>query len=249
MYKNIRIVLVETSHPGNIGAAARAMKNMHLQNLVLVKPQEYPSGKARARAAGAVDVLESARVVDNLDEALADCSLVLGASARERKLGIKLVDPRQAAEQIMTHGEDEKIAILFGREKCGLSNEELERCHYHIYIPSNEEYSSLNIAASVQVICYELNMAFRGNQSAPLNTKPKVDEAERPASVENMERMYQHMESVLIKLGMIYQDNPMLLMRRIRNLYTRAGMDQREVKMQRGIMTAIEKLYKQKAGE
>ena len=248
MYKNIRIVLVETSHPGNIGAAARAMKNMQLEDLVLVKPQEYPSGKARARAAGAVDVLESARVVSSLDEALSDCSLVFGASARERRLGISLVDPRQAAEQIMGHGQNEKIAILFGREKCGLSNEELERCHSHIYIPSNEEYSSLNIAAAVQVICYELHMALRGDQSAPLNTKTRVDEAERPASVENMERMYQHMESVLIKLGMIYPDNPMLLMRRIRNLYNRAGMDQREVKMQRGILTAIEKLYKQKTG-
>lgn len=248
MYNNIRIVLVETSHPGNIGAAARAMKNMHLQDLVLVNPQEYPSGKARARAAGAVDVLESARVVTSLDEALSDCSLVFGASARERRLGISLVDPRQAAGQIMDHGQDEKVAILFGREKCGLSNEELERCHYHIYIPSNEQYPSLNMAASVQVICYELHMALRGNQPAPLNTKTRVDDAERPASVENMERMYQHMESVLIKLGMIYPDNPMLLMRRMRNLYNRAGMDQREVKMQRGILTAIEKLYKQKTG-
>lgn len=245
MYKNIRIVLIETSHPGNIGAAARAMKNMHLQDLVLVNPQEYPSGKARARAAGAVDVLESAHVVTNLDQALADCSLVFGASARERRLGISLVDPRQAAAQIVSHGHDEKVAILFGREKCGLSNEELERCHYHIHIPSNEEYSSLNIAASVQVISYELHMALRGDQPARTSNKV-IDAAERPATVENMERMYQHMELVLIKLGMIYPDNPMLLMRRIRNLYNRAAMDQREVKMQRGILTAIDKLHKQK---
>ncbi len=246
MYKNIRIVMVETSHPGNIGAAARAMKNMCLGDMVLVNPQDFPSGKARARAASALDVLDSARVVTDLDQALEDCSLVFGASARERRLGSSLIDPRQAAERVVAHGMDEKVAILFGREKSGLTNEELERCHYHIFIPSNREYSSLNVAASVQVICYELHMALRNLQPPEPGKKVKIDEAERPASMENMERMYAHMESVLTKLGMIYPDNPMLLMRRIRNLYNRAAMDNREVKMQRGIMTAIERLYKQK---
>ena len=159
--EKIRVVLVNTSHPGNIGGAARAMKNMGLSRLVLVDPQDFPSSEAVARASGAVDILDGAHIVGTLEEALVGCSLVLGTSARDRHIPWPLLDPRECAtaslQQVEQGGE---VALVFGREYAGLTNEELQRCHYHVHIPSDPEFSSLNLGAAVQVLTYEVRMAW-----------------------------------------------------------------------------------------
>ena len=153
MLDNIRVVLVNTSHPGNIGGAARAMKNMGLSRLVLVEPRDFPSPEAEARASGASDVLESAQVVATLEEALVGCTVVLGTSARDRSLPWPLVDPRECGEKVIAEaGQGKEIALVFGREHAGLTNDELQRCHFHVHIPSSPDFSSLNLAAAVQVL-------------------------------------------------------------------------------------------------
>ena len=158
LQRDIRIVLVNPSHPGNVGAAARAMKNMNITQLVLVEPQEFPDPRAIWRAAGAKDLVESARVVDTLDEALEGCHLVIGTSARERRIPWPLVDPKACSDRVYSEPDDSKIAIMFGREDSGLSNDELQRCHLHVNVPTGEAYRSLNLAMAVQIICYELRM-------------------------------------------------------------------------------------------
>ncbi len=159
MHIPVRIVLVETSHPGNIGAAARAMKTMGLDELVLVAPRDFPSADATARASGADDVLARARVVDSLSNAIADCGFVAGASARLRKLSGPVVDPRESAAALRKHAGETTVAMVFGPEHSGLTNEDLGRCNQVVHIPANPAYSSLNVAMAVQVICYELRMA------------------------------------------------------------------------------------------
>ena len=159
MQISVRIVLVETSHPGNIGAAARAMKTMGLDELVLVAPRDFPSADATARASGADDVLARARVVDSLGDAIADCGFVAGASARLRKLSWPVVDPRAGAASLQKHAGETKVAMVFGPEHSGLTNEDLGRCNQVVHIPANPAYSSLNVAMAVQVLCYELRMA------------------------------------------------------------------------------------------
>ena len=206
--RSTRIVLVNTSHPGNIGAAARAMKNMGLSELCLVDPKEFPSAEATARASGADDLLAAAGVVGRLDEALSGASLVVGASARSRTLPLPMLDPRECAELIMQQPADERSAVVFGRERTGLSNEELDRCHYLVQIPTNPDYPSLNVAAAVQVIAYELRMAgdispARGGKSC------------RFATADEMELFYRHLEDTLVAIDFLDPDNPRQLMRRI----------------------------------
>ena len=158
MLSNIRIVLVHTSHPGNIGATARAMKNMRLEQLVLVQPAQFPSAEATARASGADDLLARARCCATLDEAVADCALVIGASARLRSVRWQEFDPRACAQEVLQASAHAPVALVFGREQSGLTNEELERCHALVHIPSNPEYASLNLAQAVQVLAYEVHM-------------------------------------------------------------------------------------------
>jgi len=168
LLQNIRVVLVNTSHPGNIGGAARAMKNMGIADLVLVDPLEFPSPKADARASGATDVLGAACVVATLEEALVGCSLVLGTSARDRRIPWPLLDPRESATTSLEQAaKGAKVALVFGREYAGLTNEELQRCHYHVHIPSDPEFGSLNLAAAVQVLTYEVRMAWLAQQGQP----------------------------------------------------------------------------------
>ncbi|MFO8142096.1 MAG: TrmJ/YjtD family RNA methyltransferase, partial [Marinobacter sp.] len=198
----IRIVLVETSHSGNIGAVARAMKNMGLGNLWLVNPASFPDETSYARAAGASDVLDRAQVVNSLDEALADCILVMGTSARGRKVPWPVVAPPQAAVTASEASQQGPVAMVFGRENHGLSNEELQRCHYHIHIPSNPDYSSLNLSMAVQVISYELRMHFlrgleEGEPSSYLESM--VAPGDRgwdvpPAAVHDVEGFFGHLE-------------------------------------------------------
>lgn len=230
----LRIVLVETSHPGNIGAAARAMKTMGLTQLVLVNPAEFPHADAAARASGAVDILERARVVKTLDEALAGCALVAGTSARRRGLGPPELLPRDCAARLTAEAAaGREAALLFGRERTGLTNEELDRCHILVNIPANPEYASLNLAAAVQVLAYECRLAHAAAPAA----------AERdgtPATAEEMERLYEHLESAALASGFLDPENPKHLMRRLRRLFNRAQPDQNEVHILRGLLSALQ---------
>jgi TrmH family RNA methyltransferase len=238
--EKIKIVLVETSHPGNIGAAARAMKTMGLHRLSLVSPKEYPSAEATSRASGADDVLMSAEVHDSLDAAIADCQLVMGTSARLRTLKWPQLDPRQTAERVFDEAGSGSIAIVFGRERTGLTNEELALCHYLVNVPTNPEYSSLNVASAVQILCYELMM--RAQDGLP---RASEELGEQPVEQIEMQRLYGHFEEALIELDFLDPDNPKHLMRRIRRLFNRVRMTQNEVNILRGILTAAQRCRRQ----
>jgi tRNA (cytidine32/uridine32-2'-O)-methyltransferase len=241
----IRVVLVNTSHPGNIGGAARAMKNMGLSRLVLVQPEEFPSGEANARASGATDILEAALVVDSLEEALAGCSLVLGTSARERRIPWPLLDPRECAQKCLEHVEPGgEVALVFGREYAGLTNEELQRCQYHVHIPSNPEFSSLNLATAVQVLVYEVRMAWLAQQGQPtkmekLETTAMLDAV--PVTADELELFYRHLEQTLVQIDFLDPAKPRHLMARLRRLYGRAGVSKLEMNILRGILTETQK--------
>lgn len=231
---NIRIVLIHTSHSGNIGAVARAMKNMCLSELYLVNPRQFPNEEATARASGADDVLQHAVVCDNLDQALEGCELVYGSSARLRTLRWPQVDPRQAAGQIAAESEQGRVAILFGREHSGLTNDELERCHYLLNIPANSDYSSLNIAAACQVVAYELMMASQ----LPV---VEAEETNDLATADEVEGLHRHLEETLIRLQYLNPEQPKLLMRRLRRLYHKARLEKMEVNILRGILKSTQK--------
>ncbi|MBX9914032.1 MAG: tRNA (cytosine(32)/uridine(32)-2'-O)-methyltransferase TrmJ [Pseudomonadaceae bacterium] len=245
MLQNIRVVLVNTSHPGNIGGAARAMKNMGLSRLVLVQPRDFPSAEAVARAAGAVDILDNACIVNSLEEALGGCGLVLGTSARNRHIPWPLLDPRECAaaciEQVEQAGE---VALVFGREDSGLSNDELQRCHFHVHIPSDPEFSSLNLAAAVQVLTYEVRMAWLAAQGQPTKMAKLETHAEQgslPVTADELERFYAHMESTLVQIGFHDPENPRHLMPRLRRLYGRNNISKLEMNILRGILTETQK--------
>jgi len=234
MQNNIRIVLVNTSHPGNIGAAARAMKNMGLSKLYLVEPNRFPDADATARASGADDLLANATVCDSLAEAISGCSVVMGASARLRRLPWPLREPREAAAEIVSAAETAPVAIVFGREHSGLTNDELEQCNALVHIPCNEEYSSLNVAAAVQVISYELFLALR-------DFAPEANDQLELAKADELERFYTHLEQTLIDIDFLDPENPRLLMRRLKRLFSRASLEQTEVNILRGVLTASQK--------
>ena len=236
---NVRVVLVNTSHPGNIGASARAMKNMGLSRLALVQPLEFPSGVAVGRAASALDILEKTTVHENLQEAIADCGLVIGASARSRKIPWPVLLPEQCAEKVLQDCGSNKVALVFGREDSGLTNEELQLCHFHVQIPAAEQYSSLNLAAAVLVICYELRRcAMRMADERP-PTDEEYWDIER-ATGEQVEQFYQHLEEVLVRLDFHDPDNPRQLMQRMRRMFSRIRLDSMEMNILRGILTHVE---------
>jgi len=238
IFPRIRIVMVETSHPGNIGGAARAMKNMALDSLYLVNPVLFPHREAISRASGAEDLLEQAVICDNLADALEGCSLVFGASARSlRAIPWPQVDARGCAAMVAAReGEGEEVALLFGREDSGLSNDELELCNYLVHIPTNPDFSSLNIAAAIQVICYELYMAQLGEWQGTASNKADV-----PASADEIEGFFQHLEQTLVDIDFLDPENPRLLMRRLRRLFNRAELEKVEVNILRGILTSVMK--------
>lgn len=233
----IRVVLVNTSHPGNIGAVARAMKNMGLRRLYLVEPTEFPSGQARARASGATDILEQARVVTSLDEAITGCSVVMGASARLRTIPWPTLDPRAAAEKVLGVIDTAEAALVMGRENNGLTNEELDRCNYLVHIPANPEYSSLNIAAATQVLVYELRMTLLEQQGRRDN---RFHSDHPRATADDLERFYEHIQQTLVELGFLNPRAPRQIMRRLRRLFGRAEMDRMEINILRGILTAAQ---------
>ena len=232
---NIRFVLVGTTHPGNIGAAARAMKTMGLTRLHLVEPLHYPNAEATARASGADDVLANAMVHSDLVSAIAGCHQVFGMSARLRHLPVPVVDPRQAVEQIQQQPVDTQTAILFGREHSGLSNEELDRCHHLINIPANPDYSSLNLAAAVQVFAYELKMSFD-----PSIEVGRIGEDREAIDAKDLDHLYQHFEQSLTEIGFLDPANPKNLMRRLKRVFNRAGLDRNELQILHGILRAAE---------
>ncbi|WP_409523393.1 RNA methyltransferase [Nitrincola sp. MINF-07-Sa-05] len=241
MLEQTRIVLVNTTHPGNIGAVARAMKNMGLSDLCLVAPKLFPHPDAFARSSGAADLLESARVVETLDQALADCHLVVGTSARGRHIPWPLLNPRQMAAVATTLQPQSRLAVVFGREDRGLTNEELQLCHHHVHIPTNEAFSSLNVAAAVQVIAYELRMAVLDQDKAEApqwGVSWDIDLAEN----RELELLFDHLEQTLVDIDFLDPDNPRQLMNRLRRMILRAVPDKVEVNVLRGILTKVERL-------
>jgi tRNA (cytidine32/uridine32-2'-O)-methyltransferase len=234
----IRIVLIETSHPGNIGGVARAMKNMGLHRLVLVAPEQFPDPQATWRAVSAADVLESAQVVSTLDEAIGDCSLVVAASAKDKRIPWPVLDARRAAADIAMASHRGEVAILFGREDNGLSNEELRRCNLHLAIPTSEAYSSLNLAMAVQIVCYELHMLVAGEV---LTAEPDAHWDAPPATQDNMERFFAHLEETLSQIGFLNPAAPRQLMPRLRRLYSRLRLDEMELNILRGMLTETQK--------
>jgi len=241
---NISVVLVNTSHPGNIGASARAMKNMGLSKLALVGPKEFPSGVAIGRAASAVEILSRARVVDSLAEAVADCGLVIGASARSRRITWPLLTPAECGRRAVAEAGKHPVALVFGREDTGLSNEELQLCHYHVRIPANPEYPSLNLAAAVMVVCYELRRAVEAGGTGDETLERQWDQP--LATADELERFYGHLEQVLVALDFHDPENPRQLMQRLRRLFGRIRIDTMEMNILRGMLGHIEQELKNK---
>lgn len=232
MLDNIRIVLINTFHPGNIGAAARAMKNMGLSKLYLVEPRIYPSEEADSRAAGAKDVLDNAVVIDTLEEAISDCQLVIGTSARNRAFDLPIFDARSCAEKVIGEATQGNVAIIFGRETMGLHNHELEQCNYHVYIPANPEYPVLNVSAAIQLVCYEIW------QASQQNNKPEP-EAEYPLHKE-MQLFYEHLESALRKTRFIIPQHEGKVMKKLKRYFNRSRPEQIELNMLRGILRSVD---------
>jgi tRNA (cytidine32/uridine32-2'-O)-methyltransferase len=242
---SIRIVLVQTYHPGNIGAIARAMKTMGLKELVLVDPTDYPADEASSRAAGALDVLDNATVVATLPEALADCTQVFATSARKRNYTRPQVTAEEAAGWIKAN-PNEKIAIVFGRERMGLSNEQLGLCQQLLYIPGNPEYDVLNIGSAVQIVSYELFKQFGMHrddiETSEFDTSNTTDIEEEYASQQDMERFYQHLESTLSDTGFLVKNHPGEALQRLQQMFARAQPNAKELRMLRGILGSVDKL-------
>lgn len=230
-----RIVLTEPSHPGNIGATARAMKNMGLSQLVLVKPKLFPHADATVRAAGADDILGQAKVVNTLEEAFIGCHKVFATSARSRTLAWPVCTPREAAAKIHAVTDDAQTAIVFGRENSGLTNTELSLCHHHIHIPTVESFSSLNLAAAVQVVCYEI---YAFDKSVTIQETATIDRA----TVDEQNGFFEHLEQSMADVGFLNRKHPKKLMFRLRRLFQRADMSKTEINILRGYLTAVQKM-------
>lgn len=231
---NVRIILVGTTHPGNIGATARAMKNMGLADLMLVNPRYFPHEDATARAAGAEDILKGSRVAASLEEALSDCTYVAGASARSRTIGWPSMAPRECARKLVQESAHGIAAAVFGPEQSGLTNEDLDRCNTLLTIPTDPGFSSLNLAMAVQVLAYELRLAGSNTDEPP--PEPRTP----PATGTELENFYTHLEQVLMRSGFLDPEKPRLLMRRLHRLFAKAELDQNEVNILRGMLVALD---------
>jgi TrmH family RNA methyltransferase len=244
---SIRIVLVEPSHPGNIGAVARAMKNMGLERLVLVSPRQFPHSEAIARASGADDVLAAARVVATVGEALAGCGFIVATTSRPRDQYFGVADVRDAAQRMLQESRRGPVAVLFGSERAGLTNEQLEAAHLLIRIPASESYPSLNLAMAVQIVSYELLRAHTDGRAGGADAMDGQwhgsDRGPRVplATPEEMQRLYEHLAQVLEEID--FRDRTQggtHLMARLRRLFQRAALDRNEVNILRGILTAVQ---------
>ncbi|GAB3483606.1 tRNA (cytosine(32)/uridine(32)-2'-O)-methyltransferase TrmJ [Marinomonas epiphytica] len=234
MLSNIRIVLINTFHPGNVGAIARAMKNMGLTNLYLVDPNDYPSEEATSRAAGAVDVLENATIVDTFEEAIADCSLVVGTSARHRTFQLPLMNARECAETVIPEAHHHSVAIVFGRETTGLLNEEIAQCHRQVYIDANTEYPVLNISQAVQIVAYEIWMADQNSQIT------QKDTPEYPHK-KDMDLFYEHLEETLYGINFIVRNHPGKVVDKLHRFFNRSRPEKQELGILRGVLAAVQR--------
>ncbi|MFV1996911.1 MAG: tRNA (cytosine(32)/uridine(32)-2'-O)-methyltransferase TrmJ [Acidiferrobacterales bacterium] len=235
--ENIRIVLVNTSHAGNIGATARAMKNMNLSQLFLVDPADFPSSEATARATGAGDVLANATICDTLEEAIAGCRWVVGTTARQRRIGWPTLSPRAIAAEVVNRAVAAPVALVFGRERMGLTNEEVDKCQALVSIPGNADFCSLNVASAVQILTYEFHLASLDSKGLlPTESSGRGS----PSSADELERFYEELEKVLIRIDFLDPDNPRKLMRRLRRMFGRTDPDNNELNILRGILTAIQ---------
>ena len=235
----VKVVLVGTTHPGNIGAAARAIKNMGIFNLALVKPKEFPSDIAIYRSKAAKDILENAEIYESLEDAIAGCELVVGTSARARSVPWPVFNPRDAAEEMRKISKQGNVAIVFGREDRGLTNDELGLCNFHVHIPSDPKYSSLNLSQAVQILAYEIRLAYSRDEVIS-EVKWDVDLANN----EQTERLIDHMEELMQDVEFYDVENPRKLLLRVRRFFKRSEIDVMEANIFRGLFSAIQKRLK-----
>jgi len=239
---NIRIVLIQTSHPGNIGSAARAMKTMGLSTLYLVKPKSFPDAQATTLSSNASDVLDNAVVVESLQDALVGCEWVVGSSARDaRSLRWDVLDARACGEQAVKKATSAKVALVFGRENSGITNDELALCHSLVHIPTNPEYSSLNLAAAVQLLSYECRVASQSLALDQLDQNPPKKSDTEVVTVDAMESYYQHLEAAMVEVGFLDPQQPKHLMTRLRRLYGRTEISPSELNILRGMLVALQR--------
>ena len=235
---SIKVVLVGTTHPGNIGAAARAIKTMGLKHLDLVSPKEFPSDEAIYRSKAAKDILENASTYETLFESVKDCEVVIGTSARNRKVPWPVLNPKDASKEIsLAVKNNSKVAIVFGREDRGLTNEELGLCNLHVHIPTNEDYTSLNLAQAVQIVTYEIRMNFLESESLKNDQEWDVE----LASAEQTERLIEHMDELMKEVEFYDTENPRKLLMRVRRFFKRSGIDVMETNIFRGLFSTIQK--------
>jgi tRNA (cytidine32/uridine32-2'-O)-methyltransferase len=244
MLDQIRIILVGTTHTGNIGSVARAMKTMGLSQLYLVAPKELPDGQAYALSAGASDILANAKVFDTLQQAITDCPLVVGSSARSRTLSWPMLEPRECAMLAIKEAATHPVGLVFGRESSGLSNEELQLCNYHVCIPANPEYSSLNLAMAVQIVTYEVRMAYLQVQQ-----HGKTEDDVAYPTNEQMSSFYQHLETTLNETGFIIKQHPGVVMTKLKRMFNRARPEEAEYNILRGILTSVQRYGRGAQGE
>ena len=239
MLDNIRIVLVRTFHSGNIGSAARAMKTMGLSDLCLVNPKDFQQEQALQMAMSADDVIQNAKQVDDLYEAVKDCTVVIASTARSRGYDLPMLNPEQAAQELcLAANKQQKVALVFGPERMGLSNEDLQLCKHRVTIPTSPDYSSLNLAAAVQTLSYEI---FKQYSQFHLMTLGQDQSDQKFPNVENIERFYTHLEETLNDTGFIIKNHPGEVMQKLRTLFTRAQMDESELNILRGVLASIQR--------
>ena len=239
LLNSVKVVLVGTTHPGNIGATARAMKNMGILDLALVEPKEFPSDVATFRSKAAKDILEKASVHKNLAEAISECELVVGTSARERTVPWPVLNPKEAAQEMHKSSQNGKVAIVFGREDRGLTNEELGLCNFHVHIPSDPEYSSLNLSQAVQILAYEIRLSYL--QDRHVNKEYWDVEL---ANNEQTERLINHMDELMQEVDFYDVENPRKLLVRVRRFFKRSKIDVMEANIFRGLFATIQKKLK-----
>lgn len=237
MLERVKVVLVGTTHSGNIGSAARAMKVMGLSQMVLVDPQCQVDAQAIALAAGASEIALNAQIYPTLEAAVADCGLVVGTSARSRTLEWPMLEPRECGEKLISEANQHSVAMVFGRERTGLTNDELQLCHYHVCVPANPEYSSLNLAMAVQLLSYEVRMAYLALQQS---SQSSTLQEEYPRHQE-LERFYAHLEQVIMQTEFISAQQPGQVMNKLRRMFTRARPEAQEINILRGILTSVQK--------
>ncbi|HAS3013469.1 TPA: tRNA (cytosine(32)/uridine(32)-2'-O)-methyltransferase TrmJ [Vibrio cholerae] len=242
MLERVKVVLVGTTHSGNIGSAARAMKVMGLSQMVLVDPQCQVDAQAIALAAGASEIALNAQIYPTLEAAVADCGLVVGTSARSRTLEWPMLEPRECGEKLISEANQHSVAMVFGRERTGLTNDELQLCHYHVCVPANPEYSSLNLAMAVQLLSYEVRMAYLALQQS---SQSSTLQEEYPRHQE-LERFYAHLEQVIMQTEFISAQQPGQVVNKLRRMFTRARPEAQEINILRGILTSVQKSISRK---